>query len=486
MAAPAIPFEPELDAGSRHARDLLERQRRAHLEQGPPSAEVRIDRLDRLIGSVVEHERWIVEACMKDFGHRSYEASRLSEVALPIESAKHCKKHLRRWMKPEVRRLRFPLGLLGARAEVRYQPLGVVGILSPWNFPFYLALSPLAGALAAGNRAILKPSEVTPQCAQVLVSIIQDVFDETEVAIVTGGPEVGGAFTRLPFDHLVFTGGAAVAREVLRGAAENLVPTTLELGGKCPVIVGHAVDLQDVAVKVMAAKTLNAGQICLAPDYLLVPEEREQGLVAALRAATASLYDGLLENPDYGSLVNERHRRRIQGYLDDARQKGAALVELNPRDESFEEQRAHKLPPTLVLDPTDDMAVMKEEIFGPALPVKTYRTIDEAIAYVNRGERPLALYYFGDDAAERERVLARTSSGGVTVNDVGMHVLQEELPFGGVGASGTGAYHAQEGFRNFSHARSVFTQARVDALGKLLRPPYGDTMRRVVGAMIRR
>jgi coniferyl-aldehyde dehydrogenase len=486
MAAPVITLEQNAGAARRSMRELLDEQRRAFVEQGPPPAEVRIERLDRLVRSVIDHETRILEALVSDFGHRSRDTSRWVDVAAIIEGAKYCKKHLRQWMKPQKRSPAFPLGLLGARAEVRYQPLGVVGIVSPWNFPVLLALSPLAGALSAGNRALIKPSEVTPASAEVLADIVRKAFDESEVAVVTGGPDVGAAFARLPFDHLVFTGGTAIARHVMRAAAENLVPVTLELGGKCPVIVGKGADLRDVALKVMNCKCLNAGQICLAPDYVMVPAERKQELIDALRSALASMFDGLRDNPDYTSVVNERHRKRIQGYLDDARQKGAEIVELNPRGESFEGQSAtNKLPPTLVLNPTDDMAIMKEEIFGPAMPLKTYRNIDETIAYVNAHDRPLALYYFGNDAVERERVLSRTTSGGVTVNNVAMHFLQEDLPFGGVGPSGMGAYHAHEGFLTFSHARSVFTDPKIDLLGKVLRPPFGERYRKLVARMIR-
>lgn len=485
MAAPAIPFDQDVTVAARRMREVLELQRRKFLEDGSPSAEVRISRLDRLIASVIEHERRILDACASDFGHRSRDTSRWAEVAAIVEGAKYCKKHLRGWMKPERRRSVFPLGLLGAKSEVRYQPLGVVGIVSPWNFPIYLALSPLAGVLAAGNRAYIKPSEATPAASQVLADLVRKAFDESEVSVVTGGPAIGEAFTRLPFDHLVFTGGTGIARHVMRAAAENLVPVTLELGGKCPVVVGKDADMRDVAVKVMNAKCLNAGQICLAPDYVLVPADRQRELVDALRAAVGTMYDGFRDNPDYTSVINERHRKRIQGYLDDARQKGAEVVELNSRGESFENQPSNKMPPSLVLNPTDDMAIMKEEVFGPAMPIKTYRDIDEAIGFVNGHDRPLALYYFGYDADERERVLSRTTSGGVTVNDIMMHIVQEDLPFGGVGPSGMGAYHAREGFKTFSHARSVFMQTKIDALGKMLRPPYGERYRKFVGSMIK-
>jgi len=348
-----------------------------------------------------------------------------------------------------------------------------------------LSFSPLAGVLAAGNRAIIKPSETTPATSEVMADVVRKAFDETEVAVVTGGPAIGEAFAQLPLDHLVFTGGTAVARHVMRAAAENLVPLTLELGGKCPVIVGKGANMRDVAVKVMNAKCLNAGQICLAPDYVLVPSERQNELVDALRQAVGSMYDGLRDNPDYTSVINERHKKRIQGYLEDARQKGAEVVELNPRGESFEGQPSNKMPPALVLNANDDMTIMKEEVFGPAMPVKTYSNIDDAIAYVNAHDRPLALYYFGHDADERERVLSRTTSGGVTVNDIMMHIVQEDLPFGGVGPSGMGAYHAREGFKTFSHARSIFTQTKIDAIGKMLRPPYGEGYRKFVASMIK-
>ena len=466
-------------------RDLLQKQREAFLRDQPSTADQRIDRLNRLIASMVKYDARIVEACVSDYGHRSPDTSRLTDVAAVIESAKYCRKHLRSWMKPDKRSPTFPLGLIGARAEVRYQPLGVVGIVSPWNFPVYLALSPLASVLAAGNRALLKPSEITPATAEVLQEVVRHAFDPSEVAVVTGGPDVAAAFTSLPFDHLLYTGGPGIARHVMRAAAEHLVPVTLELGGKCPVIVGNDADLRDVAHKVMGGKCFNAGQICLAPDYVLVPASREQELVAAMREAVATMFDGLRDNPDYTSIVNQRNRQRVQGYIDDARAKGAEVIELNPKGETFAEQPSNKLPPTLVLKPKDHMKVMQEEIFGPVLPIKTYGGIDEAIAHVNAGERPLALYYFGDDATERERVLGRTTSGGVTVNDVAMHGVQDDLPFGGVGPSGMGAYHGREGFVRFSHARSVFTQTKVGFLGKMMRPPFSDMYRKLIAGMIK-
>ncbi|MFO0547684.1 MAG: coniferyl aldehyde dehydrogenase [Polyangiaceae bacterium] len=479
--------QPQAASPIRKMEALLERQRRVFLSEGPPSAELRIDRLDRLVSGVIDNESRILDACVTDFGHRSRDISRWTEVAAIVESAKYCKKNLREWMRPEKRSSTFPLGLLGAKSEVRYQPLGVVGIVSPWNFPVYLAFGPLTGVLAAGNRAIIKPSEVTPATSEVLADIIRRAFAETEVAVVTGGPDIGAAFTALPFDHLVFTGGTSIGKHVMRAAADNLVPVTLELGGKCPVVVGKDADLDEVALRVMNGKCMNAGQICLSPDYVFVHEARRDALVDAMRRAVSAMYDGLRDNPDYTSIVNERHRKRIQGYLDDAKKKGARLVELNPKGESFEGQtNTNKLPPTLVLDPSEDMVIMREEIFGPAMPIKTYRHVDEVIDYVNAHDRPLALYYFGDDDDERERVLTRTTSGGVTVNDVVLHVAQEDLPFGGVGPSGMGRYHGREGFYAFSHAKAVFTQSPVSTLGKMLRPPYGTVFRSFVSSLIRR
>lgn len=464
--------------------ELLERQRKAFIEAGAPAAEQRIASLDRLIGAVLSNEAKIVAALREDFGHRSDDLSRWTDVAAIVENAKYARKRLRSWMKPSRRSPMFPMGFFGARAEVRYQPLGVVGIVSPWNFPVYLAFGPLVGALAAGNRALIKPSEVTPACADVIASICRATFDELEVSVVTGGPEVGSAFTRLPFDHLLFTGGTSIGRHVMRAAADNLVPVTLELGGKCPVIVAPDADLTDVATKVVNGKCMNAGQVCLAPDYLLVPKGREAAVVEAMKVAMATLYPTLVENPDYTSVVNTRHRRRVGALLDDATAKGATAVELNPAGEEFDAAKTNKMPVTVLLGVDDSMTVMQDEIFGPLLPIVPYDSITQAVAYVNARPRPLALYYFGPSTAERERVLAATTSGGVTVNDIALHVVQDDLPFGGVGPSGMGVYHGPEGFRTFSHARSVFHQARWD-VGKMLRPPFGDTYRKVIASMLK-
>lgn len=466
-------------------REILDQQRRSYLEAGPPSLETRIDRLDRAIGLLVDHEQEIVDALAADFGHRSHEQSLLTDVGGSIEPLKFAKKNLRRWMKPERRKTQFPLGLLGARAQVQYQPLGVVGVISPWNFPVNLTFTPLAGILAAGNRTMIKPSEFTPETSDLMARMLASAFDQTEVAVVLGGSEVGQNFSALPFDHLLFTGATGVARHVMRAASENLVPVTLELGGKSPVVVGRSATLSEVADKVMAGKMMNAGQICLAPDYVFVPEGQEERFVDAAKESVATMYQGLKDNPDYTSVINDRHLSRLEGYLDDARAKGAEVIEINPANEDFSTQSAHKMVPSLVIGANDEMDVLQHEIFGPVLPVLSYRDIDEVIDYVNERPRPLSLYYFGSDASERDRVLSRTTSGGVTVNDVIMHVTQEDLPFGGVGPSGMGAYHGHDGFKTFSHAKAILTQAKID-IGKLLRPPYGDGLRKLVRKQIQK
>jgi coniferyl-aldehyde dehydrogenase len=467
---------------------ILARQKAAHLRDGAPTAQQRIERLDRCIGLLIDHRTQIEDAISADFGSRSREATAFTDVAGSIGPLKHARDNLAKWMKPQKRKTTPAiLGLFGAKAEVRYQPKGVVGVISPWNFPVNLTFAPLAGILAAGNRAMIKPSEFTPATSELMKTMFGKVFSEEEIAVVTGGPEVGEAFTKLAFDHIIFTGATSIARHVMRAAAENLVPLTLELGGKSPVILGRSADVGVAAARIMNGKTLNAGQICLAPDYVLAPDDKLEGFVEAARASVAKMFPTIKDNPDYTSIVAQRHYERITGYIDDARAKGARIVELKPEGEDLSQQEHRKIAPTLILEPTDDMKVMQEEIFGPVLPVKTYRTVDEAIGYINKGDRPLGLYYFGEDAAEREKVLDGTTPGGVTVNDVIMHVAQEELPFGGVGPSGMGSYHGHDGFLEFSHKKAIYSQIRKD-IGPLqaLRPPYGPGIRKMLAAQLKR
>jgi coniferyl-aldehyde dehydrogenase len=483
MSAAAKPIET---SPSSRMQEVLARQKKAHIKDGPASAEKRIEWIDRSIDLLVTHKDEIADAVREDFGHRSVEATLFTDVAGSIGPLKHAKAHVKSWMKREKRKVEpAMLGLLGARAYIEYQPKGTVGVISPWNFPFNLTFAPLAGIFAAGNRAMIKPSEFTPRSAELMARLFASAYDDTEVVVFTGGAEVGAAFSRLAFDHLLFTGATSVAHHVMRAAAENLVPLTLELGGKSPVIIGQSADIDISAKRIMMGKTLNAGQICLAPDYVMVPKDKAQDFVAAATGAVKTMFPTLKDNPDYTSVVNQRHFDRLTGYIDDARAKGAEIIELNPARENFTQQPFHKIPPTLVLNPTDDMKIMQDEIFGPLLPVKTYDSVDEAIGYVNDHPRPLGLYYFGQDEKEQDRVLSRTTSGGVSVNDTIMHISMEDLPFGGVGPSGMGAYHGIEGFRTFSHAKAVFKQVKMDVTA-MIRPPYGDKIKAMMAGSIKR
>jgi len=467
---------------------LLRRQKAAQLRDGAPSAALRIDRLNRCIDLLVRYRSEIEAAVNADFGARSSHATAFTDIASSIAPLKHARDHVKRWMRTE-RRGTTPriLSLLGAKAEIRTQPKGVVGVISPWNFPINLTFAPLAGVLAAGNRAMIKPSEVTPLTSELLQQMIAGAFDDAEIAVVTGGPAVGQAFSSLAFDHIIFTGATAIGRRVMQAAAANLVPVTLELGGKSPVVLGRSTELSTAAARIMNGKTLNAGQICLAPDYVLAPAEQIRGFVAAAKSAVAEMFPTIRDNPDYTAVVADRHYARLSDYLDDARAKGAEIVEINPAGENLRQQPHRRMAPTLILNPTDDMKVMQEEIFGPLLPVKSYRQIDEAIDYINAHDRPLGLYYFGSDAAERDLVLDRTTSGGVSVNDVVMHVAQEDMPFGGIGPAGMGAYHGHDGYREFSHRKAVFHQMKKD-IGplRMLRPPFGAGMAKYLATQIRR
>jgi len=465
---------------------ILAKQKAANIRDGIPSAEQREAWIDKSIDLLVTHGDALTKAMCEDFGHRSIDQSSFSDIASSIGALKFSKKHLRKWMRPEKRKVEFPLGLLGSKAQIQYQPKGVVGIISPWNFPVNLTFAPLANVFAAGNRAMIKPSEFTEKTSELMAELISKYYTDEEVAVVTGGPDVGAKFTQLPFDHMIFTGATSIAHHVMRAAADNLVPLTLELGGKSPVVLGKSANLEKAANRIMAGKTLNAGQICLAPDYAFVPEGQTQDFVGAATAAVGKMFpDGLKDNDDYTSVVNQRHFDRLNSYLDDAREKGAEIVEINPQNENFSQQPHHKMAPHIVINPTDDMKVMQDEIFGPILPIKSYSETSEAVAYINDHPRPLGLYYFGDDANERDMVLNNTTSGGVTVNDVIFHVGQEDLPFGGVGPSGMGAYHGRDGFFEFSHKKAIYTQTGNEILA-MLRPPYTDKFRKQISGRIKK
>ncbi|MEI8326725.1 MAG: coniferyl aldehyde dehydrogenase [Betaproteobacteria bacterium] len=460
-------------------KTLFDLQRAAFAKDSFPDLAVRLDRLARLKALMVEHEEAMAQAISADFGQRSRHETLIAESFIVLSDIGHTQKHLKRWMKP--RRVATALHFLPGSSRIIPQPLGVVGIISPWNYPLQLAIVPTVAALAAGNRVMIKPSELTPRFSDLLGEILAQRFANDECAVVTGDAEIARAFSALPFDHLFFTGSTAVGRHVGVAAAANLTPVTLELGGKSPTIVGADADLAKVAKKLAAGKLLNAGQTCIAPDYVLLPRASLAPFATAYAQAVSQLYPTLEANPDYTSIVNGRHFARITGLVDDARAKGAQVVEINPANEAAA-PGSRKLRPTLLLEVNDGMSAMQEEIFGPVLPLLGYDTLDDAIAYVNAHPRPLALYYFGNNRGDTDRVLHETISGGVTINDALLHIVQANLPFGGVGPSGSGAYHGDYGFKLFTKEKPVFIQSRLSG-SSLLFPPYGKFTETMLGWM---
>ncbi len=463
---------PELDR-------LFSLQRAAFARERYPDLRTRVDRLARLKSLVTENEARFAAAVDSDFGDRSEHETRLAELYIVAAEIADAQANLPRWMRHE--RVATPLHLQPGRARIERQPLGVAGIISPWNYPVQLALAPALGALAAGNRVLLKPSELTPATSALLQELVAARFGEDEFAVVLGDAQVGQAFTRLPFDHLFFTGSTAVGRHVARAAAENLTPVTLELGGKSPALFAPDADLALCAPRLMSGKLLNAGQTCIAPDYALVPGDRIDAFVAAARAAAARLYPSYAGNPDYTAIINERHYLRLTALIEDARAKGATIITLASAGDA-PEPASRKLPPVLIVGVNDDMAVMREEIFGPLLPVESYANVGDAVAKINARPHPLAFYYFGRDRTECGSVLRQTLAGGVTVNDTLWHFAHKNLPFGGVGASGTGAYHGEATFLTFTHRKPVFVQPRF-AAAKMLYPPYGKLFEKVLGLL---
>jgi acyl-CoA reductase-like NAD-dependent aldehyde dehydrogenase len=473
------------DAVPNPARDRLQAcfnaQKRAWTEQGGLPSERRDEALGALAEALVRHADDFAKAIAADFGHRSPHETKLADLYPVIASLRHARKNFRRWMKPRRRPIQWMFQ--PGTGRILHQPLGVVGIVSPWNYPVQLALSPLAGALAAGNRVMIKPSEMTPRTSALMENVIADVFAPAEVVVVQGGPDVARAFTLLPFDHLLFTGSTQVGREVMQAAAGNLVPVTLELGGKSPSLIAPDYPVGKAAERVAVGKLFNAGQTCIAPDYVLVPRDKEDAFVAAYRDAVSRLYPTLAGNPDYTAIISERHHARLRHLVADARERGAHVHEINPGGEALDE--AHrKLAPVVLTDVPEHAQVMQEEIFGPILPVVAYDDVDKACGFINSRPHPLALYLFSHDRTLTERVLAGTRSGGVAINDTLLHCVQEELPFGGVGTSGMGAYHGEAGFRTFSHARSVFRQARFNGAG-MTKAPYGGRMNRLLSMLLR-
>ncbi|MGG3795195.1 coniferyl aldehyde dehydrogenase [Pseudomonas paraversuta] len=462
---------------------LLAAQKKAFIEAGPVSVEQRKQRIQRVIELLVRYQQPLVEAMDADFGGRPQGFSLMNDVLGSLASLKYARDHVAHWVQDEPRQVFAPYDQLGAKAWVMHQPKGSIGIMGTWNAPLFTLLSPLACVLAAGNRAILKPSEVVPRTAEVLARAFGELFDTLEVAVVLGDADLAQAFTSQPFDHLVFTGSTAVARSVMRNAAENLVPLTLELGGKSPVIISRSADLAKAAFSIAVAKANNGGQICINPDVVYVPREQLGDFIGALGAAYNELLPTVADNPDVVAVVNARHLQRIESYVQDARQRGAR-VESFPRELEADPQ-ARRRPLQVVIDPPRDSLIMQEEIFGPALVVLPYDEIDRALADINSRDRPLALYYFGQSEEERRHVLQRTISGGVTINDVMMHAAMHDAPFGGIGASGMGHYHGREGFLEFSHMRTVFKAAAHDPRREWgMLPPYGEHFQATMQSMV--
>ena len=455
---------------------LLAAQRSAFRQSPYPSPRERRDHLARLERVVFARQDELASALDRDFGGRCRNEVLFSEIFVALHSVRHARKHVRQWMAKRPRHIDWPLQ--PARAWIMPQPLGVIGIISPWNYPIFLTIAPLAGALAAGNRVMFKLSEYTPATSECLAKLISEAFASDHVVVVNGDAQVGQTFASLKFDHLLFTGSTAVGRHVMRAAAENLTPVTLELGGKSPAILAPDADLDSAACDIVYGKFLNAGQTCIAPDYILVPRERLDTLLEALRRHIGRYWPEPARNPEYTSVINDRHVARLAAYVEEARARGTRVLTIGPEASAG----SRRIPPTLIVDPPDDLAVMRDEIFGPVLPVKTYRDLNEAIEYVNDHDRPLALYLFTKSGRTRENVLKRTVSGGACVNDTLIYIAAEDLPFGGVGASGFGHYHGAEGFDTFSKLKPVFHRPFA-GLGRMTRPPYGrvhDLLKRIL------
>ncbi len=450
---------------------LFAQQREAYSAHPFPLLAQRRQWLNSLRDMLSREREVLIDAISQDFSHRSPDETLFAELMPSLHSIDYTLKHLKRWMKPSSRHV----GVMfqPANAKVVYQPLGVIGVVVPWNYPLYLAMGPLIGALAAGNRVMLKLSEYTPASGRLLKDLLGRIFPEDMVTVVLGDAQVAVAFCGLPFDHLLFTGSTHVGKQVMRAAAENLTPVTLELGGKSPAIVSAEVPLKDAAQRIAWGKTLNAGQTCIAPDYVLVPHDRVDGFVEAYRQAVQGFYPTLTDNPDYTAIISERQLARLEHLQSDATEKGARLISL------YAQGQGRRMPHALLLEVNDDMQVMQDEIFGPLLPIVAYHTLDEALTYINSRPRPLALYYFGYNKSEQQRVIENTHSGGVSINETLLHVAIDDLPFGGVGHSGMGHYHGHEGFMTFSQAKGVLVKQRWNS-SQAIYPPYGRKLVRLI------
>ena len=465
----------ELDA-------LLRLQRAAVNAQPYPDAAIRKDRLRRALDATITNEKRIIEATRADFGKRPELTTLAADLLYPVGHLRHALKNVEKWMRVEKRKADFPFNILGARAYVLYQPLGVVGIMAPWNLPFALGYAPLAGVLAAGNRAMIKPSELTPHTSALMAEITSGNFDADEVSVVQGDLDTAAWFSALPFDHLIFTGGAPIARHVMRAAADNLTPVTLELGGKGPVILAPGADVEKLAGKIVSVKLANAGQACIGLDHVRVHRSQLDAFVAAVRRRTAEYFPDYRNNPDLSNVFLEKQRTRLARIVEDAVARGAEVEVLGGERGDLAEDPA--FPFVLLVDPPKDSMAMQDEIFGPVLPIVGYDRLEDVAAEIRAGERPLALYFFGGTRSQQDFMLRNTWSGGVTFDDTMLHALTQDLPFGGVGHSGMGRYGGFAGFKTFSNARSVAHPAKIDLMA--LEPPYTEKMVATLRSLLKR
>ncbi|MCE2658345.1 MAG: coniferyl aldehyde dehydrogenase [Rubrivivax sp.] len=463
---------------------LLDRQRAAFVREGPVGAAARQGRIQRVIDLLVQHNDELCAAMADDFGGRPLVFSMMNDILGSLGALKAARDHLPQWLADQPRPSVPPFDQFGATAWVKLQPKGVVGIIGTWNAPLFTLLAPLASVFAAGNRAVLKPSELAPRTAETLQRRVPEFFSPDELAVVTGGPEVAAEFSAQAWDHLVFTGSTEVGKLVMQAAARNLVPVTLELGGKSPVLVGRSADIAMAAERIAVGKAQNSGQLCVSPDVVWVHESQVEALVAALQATYAGLYPKTGGNPDVVPVVNARHFERVESYVADAAARGAQVV-VAGGEPGRQAQAERRMPLRIVVKPPADAVISQHEIFGPALVVQSYDQIRDAVGAINQGPRPLALYYFGNDEAEQAWVLDHTLSGGVAINDVLMHAALTEAPFGGVGSSGMGHYQGREGFLAFSHVRSVYKAGGHDPRREWgMLPPYAPHLEGMMRAAV--
>ena len=454
--------------------DTFSQQKKYFANNTYPSYQERISELKKLKAILIDNQDAFIDAMSQDFGHRSADDSRIGDILTTVMGINYAIKKLKRWMKPEKKHI----GILfqPAKGEVVFQPKGVVGIIAPWNYPVFLALGPLTTALAAGNSAMIKMSEYTPKTNTLLASLIASSFSQNKVAVVCGEVDMATAFSNMPFDHLFFTGSTGVGKMVMKAAADNLVPVTLELGGKSPTIIDDSIDIKTAVSRLILAKALNSGQTCVAPDYIFCPENKVAELTQVFKDYYQEMYPNTQENADCTCIINDAQKARIDHLLSDAKAKGANITPLNSNNNS---PLSRKVPLTILTNVNDDMTVMQEEIFGPLLPIIGYKHIDEAITYINSKPRPLALYICSFNKKLQQQVLLNTHAGGVCINDAAFHVANDDLPFGGIGASGMGQYHGSEGFKTFSHGKAVFSRGRI-SLGTLLFPPFGNAIHKLI------